>query len=128
MTIATRERCQHCGSAFILPDGEGGSYCLPCGRPYHNFREYGRLGGLQTAIRHGRQHMVEIGRRGGLARRLPTISEMRQQTVHEAQYSLKGGVRLPNQLSELKRLWNLRNKNGELGGFAAPSPPERRIA
>lgn len=108
--IATRSRCRHCGGSIILPDGEGGSYCLLCRRPYHNFRDYGRIGGLQTALRHGREHMVEIGQRGGLARRLPTIAELRQQQALEVQSKLKGG-RLPNRLSELKELW--KEKRGE---------------
>lgn len=128
MTIATRERCRHCGSSFIVPDGEGGAYCLLCRRPYHDFRDYGRIGGIQTALRHGQDYMAEIGRRGGLAGRLPTLSELRQQSVHEAQYQLKGGSRLPNRLSELKGLWRLRNKNGELGSVAAPSSPERSVS
>ncbi|MBA7627683.1 hypothetical protein ES703_35150 [subsurface metagenome] len=92
-------------------------------RPYHDFRDYGRIGGLQTALRHGSDYMAVIGRRGGLARRLPTLSELRQQSVHEVQYHLKGGNRLPNRLSELKGLWKLQNKNGGLGSVAAPCPP-----
>lgn len=127
MTIATRERCRHCGSSFIVPDGEGGAYCLLCRRPYHDFRDYGRIGGIQTALRHGQDYMAEIGRRGGLAGRLPTLSELRQHQALEVQSKLKGGG-LPNRLSELKELVKLRIKNGELGGVAAPSSPERSIS
>lgn len=120
-TVATRERCRHCGSSIIIPDGEGGSYCLLCGRPYHDFRKYGRIGGLQTVLRHGREHMVEIGSRGGR----PKHKTLRQQSVHEVQYQLKGGNRLPNRLSELKGLWKLRITLGEASLKRQLASPER---
>lgn len=39
-------------------------------------RMAGRLGGLQTYLRYGEEHMREIGRRGGQAR-LPTLEELK---------------------------------------------------
>lgn len=75
--------------------------------------DYGRIGGLQTALRHGRGYMAEIGRRGGLAGKLPTITQLRQQLAPEAQSQIKGGNRLPNQLKELKELY--KQKRGEFG-------------
>lgn len=119
--IATRPKCQHCGSVFILKDEDGRDYCFICGRTYRDFRDFGRMGGLQTSLRHGREHLVEIGRRGGLAGRLPTLAELRQQSVPQIQLKEE---RLPNRLTELKALWKLQIKSGELGSPAAPSPPK----
>ncbi|MBA7582042.1 hypothetical protein ES708_23962 [subsurface metagenome] len=76
-------------------------------------RDYGRLGGIQTYLRHGREYMAEIGRRGGLARRLPTIAELRQQQALEAIVQIEGGHRLPNRLGELKELY--KQKREEFG-------------
>lgn len=90
VTVATRSRC----------------------RPYKTWADYGRIGGLQTTLRHGRDYMAELGRRGGLAGRLPTLSELRQQTAPKAQIQIREG-RLSNRLSELKELW--KEKRGEFG-------------
>lgn len=104
MTTATRERCRHCGGTIILSDEDGRDYCLMCRRPYHDFHAFGRMGGLQTYMRHGREHMVEIGRRGGRPR-------LRQLPVPIAQIQFRGGG-LPNSLKGLKELYRLRNNNG----------------
>ena len=111
VTVATGSRCRHCRGTLFFTDDDGQVYCAVCYRPYKTWADYGRIGGLQTVLRHGREWLREIGRRGGLARRLPTISEVRQQTAPEVQYQLKGGIRLPNRLSELKELW--KEKRGE---------------
>ena len=113
------ETCSHCGSNLIIPDDDG-KHCLICGRPYMSHKDYGRIGGLKTVVRYGRDYMAEIGRRGGLAKRLATLSELRQQPAPEAKSNRNGGNRLPNRLSELKELWRLQqrsksviNENGE---------------
>lgn len=108
--ITRGAKCHHCGSTFILPDGDGGSYCLPCGRTYHDFRQYGHLGGLQTSLRYGSSYMAELGKKGGRPK-------LRQLQIPEAQNQIKEGG-LPNRLSELKELWKQRsksviNENGE---------------
>lgn len=91
-----------------------------------NYRDYGRIGGLQTSLRYGQDYMKELGRRGGLARRLSTLSELRQQSAPKTENKLREGmVAQPNNLRVLKELWKLRNKNGGLGRVAAPCPPER---
>jgi hypothetical protein len=77
--------------------------------------EAGMLGGLQTVLRHGREHMKEIALRGGRPRQQPAL---------EAENKNKG-ERLPilasKSIKELKELWKLR---GEL--CAANSSPQRR--
>lgn len=118
MAIATRPKCRHCSGNLFFTDEDGQSRCALCNRPYHDFRDYGRLGGLQTALRHGREHMAEIGKHGGLAGRLPTIAELRQQTVPQIQLKEE---RLPNRLTELKALWKERWGEHE----AANSSPRR---
>lgn len=102
--VATKLTCGHCDSNFIIENEDGRPYCLLCGRPYKSYRDYGRIGGLQTLMRYGREHMAEIGRRGGRPR-------LRQLPTPEAQTQLKGGW-LPNRLSELKELW--KQRRGEL--------------
>lgn len=81
-------------------------------RPVCNYRDYGRIGGLQTLMRYGKEHFSEIGRRGGRPR-------LRQQQVPQAQIQIREG-RLPNRLSELKELWKLQQRskpvNNENGG------------
>lgn len=109
MTTATKPMCQHCGASFIIKDDSDKPYCLMCGRPYTGWQDYGSLGGQATLARYGREWFREIGRRGGLAKRLPTIAELRQQQAPEVQSKRNGG-RLPNRLKELKELWKLRNK------------------
>ena len=112
MAVAIRGICNHCGGSLIIEDDDGHPYCFLCGRPYHNWADYGRIGGLQTVVRHGREHMAEIGRRGGRPR-------LRQLPVPEVQSQLKGGNRLPNRLSELKGLW--RERREELFGASSSS-------
>lgn len=107
--ITTKGHCRHCGGTLFWPDDDNRLYCAMCRRPYRTWRDYGRIGGLQTALRYGRDYMAEIGRRGGLAGRLPTMAEVRQQSASETQIQIREG-RLPNRLSELKELWKLRNK------------------
>lgn len=108
--ISTKQRCRHCGGTIILRDEDGGYYCLLCCRPYTDWQEYGALGGQATLVKYGRGHMVEIGRRGGLVGRLPTMAEVRQQQAPRAQIQIREG-RLPNRLSELKELY--KQKRGE---------------
>jgi len=99
MTTATRSRCRHCGSHLIIPDGEGGSFCLLCGRPYTDWQKYGALGGQATLARYGREHMVELGKRGGRPslRQLPTFEINKEESRH--------AVLNINSLKELKRLY-----------------------
>jgi len=103
VTTRTREICSNCGSHNIFPDDEGKPYCLMCRRSYHDFRDYGRMGGLQTVMRYGREHMVALGKRGGRPR-------LRQLPAPEVKSKLKGGNRLPNSIKELKEL--VKNKYG----------------
>ena len=118
--VTGRAKCRHCGGTLILLNEDGGRYCLLCCRPYTEWQEYGASGGQATLARYGREHMAEIGRRGGLASRLPTITEVRQQSAPQAQTQIKGGNRLPNQLSELKELW--RERREELLAANSSSP------
>ena len=74
-------------------------------------QDAGRLGGLQTYLRHGSEHMAEIGRLGGRPR-LPT----RQQSASQDSFHrLNNGKeeRLPNGLRKLKTLYRLQNQAGE---------------
>ncbi len=105
MAIATREICKRCGSSLIIADADGKPYCLLCRRPYHDYRHYGRMGGLQTLMRHGREHMAEIGKHGGRPK-------LRQLPAPEAQIQIRR-ERLPNRLSELKGLYAAKIKQGE---------------
>ena len=98
VTTRAREICRHCGSTFIIEDEDGKPYCFVCGRPYHDFRDYGRMGGLQTVLRHPPGYMKELGAKGGRPR-------LRQLAVPKVESQLKGGNRLPNRLSELRELW-----------------------
>jgi len=104
MTIATRPKCRHCGGNLFYEDEDGQAYCLLCDRPYYSWSEYGRQGGLRTVELYGREHFVELGKRGGRPR-------LRQLSAPKAQYQDKGG-RLPNSLKGLKELYKLRNNNG----------------
>ena len=91
-----------------------------------SYQDYGRLGGQATKARYGREFFVHIGRRGGRPR-AQTLNQIKAATSSRAQFQENGGKRLPNSLRELRELWELRNKNGELGSLAAPSPPERSV-
>lgn len=76
--------------------------------------DYGRIGGLQCVVRHGRDYMAEIGQRGGLARRLPTLSELRQQSAPKTENKLREGMAAqPNNLRVLKELYAAKIKIGE---------------
>ena len=75
--------------------------------------DYGRMGGQATLAKYGREYFAEIGRRGGLAGRLPTIADLRQQQAPKTENKLKEGMAAqPNNLRVLKELW--RKKRGEL--------------
>jgi general stress protein YciG len=91
--------CQHCGGNLILKDQDGSPYCLLCGRPYRDYQEQGRIGGLQTFVKYGKEYMAEIGRRGG--------SRVNQQPAQPAE--------LPRGLGELKKLYKQQDKEGEPG-------------
>lgn len=86
-----------------------------------NYRDYGRIGGLQTVLRHGREHMAEIGRRGGRPR-------LRRLPAPEAQIQIREGW-LPNRLSELKELWKTAQRskpvNNENGGSSLTCFPRK---
>lgn len=64
MVTAIIPTCRNCGSTFIIRD-EDGPYCGMCRRTYSLRKQVGRLGGLQTLKRYGRQYMREIARKGG---------------------------------------------------------------
>ena len=69
-------------------------------------RKYGRIGGLQTFLRHGSSHMAEIGRKGGRPK-------LRQLPVPKTENKVREGMAAqPNNLKVLKELW--RQKRGEL--------------
>jgi len=143
--------CQVCGMKFWFEYKNEIQECLHCGqRNYRKAilkttkrREAGRKGGQRTVELYGRENMRELGRRGGLARRLPTLAEVRQRVSPEVQNKYKGGKApngglpfkatapcscLPNNLRELREILKLRIKQGELGSLeTAPSPPGRRI-
>ena len=108
VTTRARQICSNCGSHNIFPDDEGKPYCGSCGRRQLAYADYGRIGGLQTVLRHPPGYMKELGAKGGRPR-------LRQVPALEVQSKRNGGNRLPNRLSELKELYRLRNKQrGEL--------------
>ena len=83
----------------------------------------GRLGGLTTFRKYGREGMVTRGRKGGRPRAL-TLEEIRQQQlqVQENNKEVKGTPdELPGSLKELKKLYlhqrrstgNIKHKAGE---------------
>lgn len=134
-TVATKPRCRHCGSSFILLDEDGKPYCLLCRRPYQDFRDYGRMGGLRTVELYGREWMSELGRRGGRPHQ-KTLAELRQQAVPKAQIQVREGMAAqPNNLRVLKELYRLqqrsRPENNGNGGSSAvevqASPREEGI-
>lgn len=61
----------------------------------------GIIGGLQTFLRHGPEHMRTIGRLGGRPKS-PTLEDLIRRT---ASSELKKEVVLPNGLSALRRLY-----------------------
>lgn len=99
--ITTKGHCRHCGGTLILTDEDGRRYCLLCGRPYRDWQNYGRIGGLQTFLRHGSSHMAAIGKKGGKMGGRPRLRLL----APEAQSNRNGGNRLPNRLSKLKELY-----------------------
>jgi ribosomal protein S27AE len=103
--IATREICSNCGSHNIFPDDEGRPYCGSCGRRKLTYADYGRIGGLQTVLRHPPGYMRELGAKGGRPR-------LRQLPAPIVQSKRNGGNRLPNSLKGLKELYKLQNKSG----------------
>ena len=110
-TAKAIQRCHHCGSSLIIENIDGEPYCLPCGRPYQDFSEYGRKGGLKTYSRYGSEHMSIIGRQGGR----PRQKDLRQQTVPTGKIELKGGMSnrflaSRNNLKVLKELWRERRE------------------
>jgi len=61
--------------------------------------ERGRLGGMATLRRHGRDHMQRIGRMGGRPRSLPVPIKEKE-------------GELPNDLFSLKALWRTAGRAG----------------
>ena len=66
-------------------------------------QEAGRLGGLQTYLKHGAGYMSETGKKGGRPR-ARTIRDITQPTPQ----LLTKGESLPSSLSELKKAYKLR--------------------
>ena len=97
VTTKTGEICSNCGSPNIFPDDEGKPYCGSCGRRQLTHADHGRIGGLQTLLRHPPGYMKELGARGGR----PKLRQLPAPTVQ----SKRNGGRLPNSLKELKELW-----------------------
>lgn len=108
VTTRVKPKCSNCGSSLIIEDDDGQPYCLMCRRPYHNFRDYGQLGGLQTVLRHPPGYMKELGKLGGRPR-------LRQLAVPEVQLDKKE-ERLPNSLKGLRELWRERKGEANLRG------------
>lgn len=81
-------------------------------------QEAGRLGGLQTFLRYGPEHMSNLGKTGGRPR-TPDLSQCQQlQTLNN---NKKGG-KLPqgNSLKALKELWQLRLQSRGESKMALP--------
>jgi hypothetical protein len=77
----------------------------------------GRLGGLQTYLRHGREHMAAMGRQGGRPRAM-TFDELKKQpeflkAEEEARRRMDTPGAQTNSLVKLKRLWRLRRKGSK---------------
>jgi len=70
----------------------------------------GRLGGLTTLMRYGREFYSTIGAKGGR----PKATQLGRQTVLAANSKVEGGW-IPNRLSELKELWRQNKKEGMIG-------------
>lgn len=75
----------------------------------------GKLGGLATLNKYGKEFFVINGAKGGRPRDM-TLDELRQHQSLEAQQIDRGGMDtlgyLPNNLAELKRLYKLHRKSG----------------
>lgn len=86
-------------------------------------RRAGRIGGIQTFLRHGREHYVKAGRRGGRPR-LPTLAELEAQQNERGEKELtERGNRLPGGNSLNASLAQLKYKE-EADLLAAGQPPE----
>lgn len=100
VTTRTREICSNCGSQNIFPDDEGKPYCGSCGRRQLTYADYGRIGGLQTLLRHPPGYFKELGKLGGRPKRLALPAPEVK--------SKKGGnglrCHLPNSISGLREL------------------------
>ncbi len=79
----------------------------------------GRIGGLQTLLRHGREHYSAAGKLGGRPKSL-TMAEIRQSQHLEEQNENRRLDTPHSRLKELKVLWA--NKTG--GGFIRASAPK----
>ena len=100
VTTRARQICSNCGSHNIFPDDEGKPYCFMCGSRQLTYADYGRIGGLQTVLRHPPGYMKQLGKRGGR----PKTKSVPAPEVK----SKKGGnglrCHLPNSIRELKEL------------------------
>jgi general stress protein YciG len=70
----------------------------------------GRMGGVQTCLRYGKEHMKEIGRLGG---RPKVMTKSLSALEIEGLISGNGG--LPNSLAELRRLIKRSKQRGVAG-------------
>jgi len=106
--IITTMRCPRpdCGGNIVLDD-DGREYCLLCSRPdeVNKRQDAGRIGGIQTSLRYGTAHMIDIGRRGGRPKARTLI---KQQSACEVSIENERKARLPNDLKGLKTLWKER--------------------
>jgi len=75
-----------------------------------NKREAGRLGGMQTYARHGREHMRQMGLKGGRPRS-KTLSEL-QAAAAKKDKEVKEASGKTDSLSELLRLWRIKQAGG----------------
>ena len=120
VTTKTREICSNCGSIFILEDEDGKPYCFICGRRQLTHADHGRIGGLQTLLRHPPGYMKELGARGGRPK-------LRQLSVPKTENKVREGMAAqPNNLRVLKELYAAKIKEGGSRLSFKPSlhPPE----
>ena len=109
VTTRAREICRHCGSHNIFPDDQGNPYCGSCGRRQLIHADHGRIGGLQTLLRHPPGYMKELGKRGGRPK-------LRQLSVPKTENKVREGMAAqPNNLRVLKELYAAKIKEGEVG-------------
>jgi len=107
--VKTLKTCPHCGGNLVpeYDDIFGWEWkCLNCGREPH--RDWGRMGGLQTKLRHPPDYYSKIGKLGGRPRS-KTLSGLRPSPRAQS----RKGVKLPNSYRGLRRLYAIR-KEGEL--------------
>ena len=68
-------------------------------------QDAGRLGGLQTLMRHGPEHLKIVGQRGGRPRSM-TLAERRQLTALGTENKTEEVMAVqPDNLRVLKKLW-----------------------